>query len=119
MSGKVIQNDEQYEKARVAVLDMAAKLDDPLGDMSAEERRRMMAVYDRTTDLMQRYRRGQLVQRDPHLREIYKQIGYEWQELGPLPDQQQEEKAGATAAPPETDKPKESPAKRITSDWLD
>ncbi|GIO33693.1 hypothetical protein J2TS6_48340 [Paenibacillus albilobatus] len=116
MSGKVIQNDEQYEKARVAVLDMAAKLDDPLNDMSAEERRRMMAVYDRTTDLMQRYRRGQLVQRDPFLREIYKQIGYEWQEFGPL---KQEDKSGATAPPPGPDKPKERPAKRITSDWLD
>lgn len=118
MSGKVIQNDEQYEKARVAVLDMAAKLDDPLSDMSPKDRGKMMAIYDRTTDLMQRYRRGQLVQRDPHLREIYKQIGYQWQELGPIPDQQQE----ATAPPPGEpvpDKPKESPAKKITADWLD
>ncbi|MFU1797628.1 hypothetical protein ACM1RC_27440 [Paenibacillus azoreducens] len=120
MSGKVIQNDEQYEKARVAILDMAAKLDDPLAEMSDAERTRLMAIYDRTTDLMQRYRRGKLVQLDPHLRDIYRQIGYKWQEIDSeterQPEDDQQEPAEKQSPPPE---PEEKTPSNPLSDWLE
>lgn len=79
MSGKVIQNDEQYETAREAIIKMALELEDPL--MMPEEREKKQRIYDRTTDLMMHYRRGGLVQQFPYLREVYQQIGYQWQEL--------------------------------------
>ncbi|MEC0239463.1 hypothetical protein P4H66_06285 [Paenibacillus dokdonensis] len=113
MSGKVIQNDEQYEKARLAILNMAAVLDDPLSGMTAAEREKKMGIYDRTTELMTQYRRGGLVQQFPHLREIYEQIGYQWQELEPEPIQ-----------PPETEQQEpqeqkeEKPSSKLMG-WLD
>lgn len=123
---KVIQNDEQYEKARLAILDMADKLDDPL-ILSADEHERMMKIYDRTTDLMHLYRRGELVQLFPGLREQYTVLGLKWQELGepvqsiesePVVEQQ------ADPLPPEPipDLPKQEPIKKPAANlmsWLD
>ena len=114
MSGKVIQNDEQYETARLAILKMAADLDDPLSGMTAAEREKKMGIYDRTTDLMTQYRRGGLVKQFPHLREIYEQIGYQWQELEPEPIKQPERVQQQEPQEPKEEKP---PSK--LSGWLD
>ncbi|GIO57972.1 hypothetical protein [Paenibacillus cineris] len=81
MSGKVIQNDEQYEKAQEAIIKIALELEDPL--LSPEKRAKKQQIYDRTTDLMMRYRRGGLVLEFPYLKEAYEQIGYQWQEREP------------------------------------
>lgn len=83
MSGKVIQNDEQYKNAQEAIIKMATELDDPLSGMTPEERAKKQLVYDRTTDLMMQYRRGGLVLEFPYLKEAYEQIGYKWQEREP------------------------------------
>ncbi|GIP25522.1 hypothetical protein J23TS9_06520 [Paenibacillus sp. J23TS9] len=114
MSGKVIQNDEQYETARLAILKMAADLDDPLSGMTAAEREKKNMVYDRTVDLMTKYRRGGLVQQFPHLREIYQQIGYQWQELESEPIQ-----SSVTEQQQEPQEQKEEKPSSRLSGWLD
>ncbi|MFK4167663.1 hypothetical protein ACI2LM_15600 [Paenibacillus lautus] len=79
---KLIQNDEQYNKALSGLVMMATQLEDPLSSMTPEERSKKQAVYDRTAELVQYYRRGELVQKFPGLREQYEILGWEWQELG-------------------------------------
>ncbi|AOZ91592.1 hypothetical protein [Paenibacillus crassostreae] len=124
MSGaKVIKDDEQYEKARVAILDLADRLDDPLL-LSDDERTRTMRIYDRTTDLMRFYRRGELVQLFPGLREQYKILGLEWQELGD-PIQVEPELPAEKPLPPEpipeSEQPQQMPIKSKPNlmAWLD
>lgn len=118
MSGKVIQNDEQYEKARLAILDMAAELDDPLSSMTTAEREKKNLVYDRTVDLMTRYRRGGLVLQFPDLRDVYQQIGYEWQELEQPESHQAVNPAPPMEQHPETHPEEYKPSQRL-SGWLD
>lgn len=108
MSGKVIQNDEQYEKAREAIIKMALELEDPL--LGPEERAKKQLIYDRTTDLMMRYRRGGLVLEFPYLKEAYEQIGYQWQEREPEAAQQ----ADTTPEVPAGGNDNDTPAKPET-----
>ncbi|MEK3784722.1 hypothetical protein [Paenibacillus sp. FSL R5-0810] len=133
---KLIQNDEQYNKALSGLVTMAAQLDDPLSSMSPEERDRKQAIYDRTAELIQYYRRGQMVRKFPGLREQYESLGWKWQELSvPVqsePDQM-ENQPGEKAVPeePDTQPPAEErkepknapPAKpapnKSLMDWLD
>lgn len=89
---KLIQNDEQYNKALSGLVTMATKLDDPLSSMSPEEKSRVQAIYDRTAELVQYYRRGQMVQKFPGLREQYVTLGWKWQELG-APEQSEPDQA--------------------------
>lgn len=79
MSGKVIQNDEQYETARQALLKIAGELGDPLNEMSPDERKKKMGVYDRTADLMKYYTRGRDVQQDPSKATLYALYGWDYQ----------------------------------------
>lgn len=81
MRSKLIQNDEQYDKAQAALLDMAAKLDDPLSDMLQADRDKMNRIYDKTADLMRYYRRGKLVLEFPGLREKYAILEQDFQEI--------------------------------------
>lgn len=81
MSGKVIQNDEQYEKALQALPEMALELEDPL--LLPEVREKKQRIYDRTSELIMQYRRGGLVLEFPYLKKAYEEIGYKWQEREP------------------------------------
>ncbi|MGN7359970.1 hypothetical protein ACTHPF_26695 [Paenibacillus sp. SAF-054] len=119
MSGKVIQNDEQYEKARLAVLKMAAELDDPLSGMTAVERDKKQGIYDRTTDLMMHYRRGGLVQQFPYLRDVYQQIGYHWQEHEQPGSPQAEDPAPLEIPKEPEEVPKQAEPSAGLSSWLD
>lgn len=133
---KLIQNDEQYNKALSGLVTMAAQLDDPLSSMSPEERDRKQAIYDRTAELIQYYKRGLMVRKFPGLREQYESLGWTWQELGTPepsePDQtenQPEEKADSeepdTQPPaderiePETVPPSKPEPRKSLMDWLD
>lgn len=133
---KLIQNDEQYNKALSGLVTMAAQLDDPLSSMSPEERDRKQAIYDRTAELIQYYRRGQMVRKFPGLREQYESLGWKWQEFsGPVqsePDQtenQPEEKAvpeepdtqplAEERPEPETAPPAKPAPNKSLMDWLD
>ncbi|WP_339271497.1 hypothetical protein NYE54_08350 [Paenibacillus sp. FSL K6-1330] len=128
---KLIQSEEQYNKALSGLVTMAAQLEDPLSSMTPEERSKKQAVYDRTAELVQYYRRGELVQMFPGLREQYRILGLEWQELGeskeeapateesiqdhidPVPEKEQE------TEPQEPERPvKEQPTNKLL-DWLD
>lgn len=131
---KLIQNDEQYDKALSGLVTMAAQLDDPLSPMSPAERARIQAIYDRTAELVQYYRRGQMVRKFPGLREQYESLGWKWQELGTPepsePDQkenQPEEKDVESDTQPPAEERKEpetaptakpAPNKSLM-DWLD
>lgn len=131
MRKKLIQDDEQYDKAQAALLDMAAKLDDPLSDMTQAERDKLNRIYDKTADLMRYYRRGKLVQEFPILGEKYVILGQDFQEFEPLDSKSEPvteplgEKVIDTSTEPgtppiqpvvtQTDKPK---AVVNLSDWL-
>ncbi|OAZ43372.1 hypothetical protein [Paenibacillus polymyxa] len=112
---RVIADDEQYEKARKAVLDLAYKLDDPLIDMPVSERKRTIKIYDRTTDLILLYSRGRNVQERPELAAEYKALGWAYQDFtNPAPTNTPTEPEQAPETPPEP--PKAVPN---LSGWLD
>lgn len=119
---KLIQNDEQYNKALSGLLTIAAQLDDPLSSMTPEERSKKQAVYDRTAELVQYYRRGELVQMFPGLREQYRILGLEWQELGEPEQVPTAPEVIEPEAEPEPQEPeqlvKELPSNKLL-DWLD
>ncbi|MNW41735.1 hypothetical protein D3C74_188840 [compost metagenome] len=75
-----IENDEVFRKAEYHKFLLAAYLDEPLR-YTPEERERQMAIYDRTCKMIERYRRGRLVQKYPRLREQYDRLGWEYQEF--------------------------------------
>ncbi|WP_338842092.1 hypothetical protein [Paenibacillus glucanolyticus] len=128
---KLIQNDDQYNKAISGLVMMAVQLEDPLSPMTPEERSKKQAVYDRTAELVQYYRRGELVQKFPGLRKQYEILGWEWQELGegqedtpaepePIPeriDPEPEKEPENELQEPEQPV-KEQPSSKLL-DWLD
>jgi len=132
---KLIQNDEQYNKALSGLVTMAAQLDDPLSSMTPEDRSKKKAVYDRTAELVQYYRRGQMVRKFPGLREQYESLGWTWQELGDpeqsepeQPESQPEESipeqpaippAVEERSKPETEPPEKPAPNKSLLDWLD
>lgn len=81
MSRREIENDEVFRKAEYEKFKLAAELDDPLSGMTPEERKRKMAIYDRTCELIELYRRGRMVQKYPGLREQFRILGWEFQEF--------------------------------------
>lgn len=128
---KLIQDDEQYERARVALLNMAAKLDDPLSGMSEDERARQNLIYDRTAEAVREYRRSEMAVKFPGLRDIYQQLGHsfrdfsERQQTAPVPVSESP-KTEAAITPPEPERPPEKPTtqpaakpKASLSSWLD
>ncbi|MBO2943628.1 hypothetical protein JJQ72_06500 [Paenibacillus sp. F411] len=124
MKGKLIQNDDQYKKALDGLVKLAIELEDPLLSEGIKEKKRL--IYDRTASLIQYYRRGLMVQSYPGLREQYRILKWEWQDLGEPkavedPPKQKEE---AKPEPPqqEPQQPVETapaPSKRNMSSWLD
>ncbi|CAI6024516.1 hypothetical protein PAECIP112173_00386 [Paenibacillus sp. JJ-100] len=122
MQGRLIKNDAEYERARVALLEMAARLDDPLKDMEPDERIKTHKIYDRTADLMKYYSRGRDVEREPRLRGQYEAAGWAYQDFSSPADTPRmspetktspktEEAAKQTPEPPKT-------ASKVSS-WLD
>lgn len=85
MSGKKIENDEQYNKSLEWLVKTAIELEDPLLD--GPERTKKQAIYDHVSELVQRYRRGGLVQKFPGLREIYAKLGWNYDDDGPKDEQ--------------------------------
>ena len=104
---------------------MANELEDPL--MSQDKRVKKQAIYDRTAELVQYYRRGQLVQMHPGLAEEYRILGWKWQDLSganmsPVetpklePEQREPEPVKVSANKPQTT---QQPIKKDLSSWLD
>lgn len=75
---KRIENEEQYRKAMQFMVDTAIELEDPLLD--GPERAKKMALYDRVDELAEQYRRGQLAKKFPGLREVYRQLGWNYED---------------------------------------
>ncbi|WP_211746375.1 hypothetical protein [Paenibacillus sp. Marseille-Q4541] len=76
---KQIENDDQYEKARIAVLELAEYLDNPDPLDEAVEKKQL--IYDRTTDLMLLYSRGHNVKEYPaYYKPKYDRAGWAYQE---------------------------------------
>lgn len=78
MSSKKIENEEQYQTAIQWLAKTSIELEDPLNNMSAEERERTLAIYDRTSELIQSYRRGELAQKYTGLRKAYATLGWSY-----------------------------------------
>lgn len=122
MQGRLIKNDAEYERARVALLDMASRLDDPLKDMEPDERIKTHKIYDRTADLMKYYSRGRDVERNPSLKQQYEAAGWSYQDFSAPADTPQT--APKTNTPTETKQAPEQPietpktASKVSS-WLD
>lgn len=74
---KVIENDDQYEKAQKAVIEMAKEMLDP--SLTKEEFDKMDKIYDRTVALMQYYSRGRIVQESPNMAAHYDNLGWSYQ----------------------------------------
>lgn len=130
MSNKrVIKDDEEYERAVTQKFVMAAELDDPLSGMSPADRTRKMAIYDRTCELIVKYRRGRLVQEFPGLREKYQILNQEFQEFDqeveaqPITEPEQATPTNATPEliepPNQSHEPVPSKPKPNLSSWLD
>jgi hypothetical protein len=122
---KRIEKEEQYEKARMASIDMSIKLQNPL--FTGPERDKLMRIYDITVDELQVYRRGEMVQMFPGLAKQYDDLGWDYRK--PVEPQQQEKPAppettSAAAKRPPEEKPKQTAAARkkpvagLTS-WLE
>lgn len=130
MSKKLIQNDEQYNAALGGLVKLGIELEDPL--LPEDKRQQKQAIYDRTAELIQYYRRGQQVQKYPGLRQQYEILGWKWQDLGeaktepstdPKPTPEQIEPPEPVRVPEnEPQDPqqpvKEKPKKNLSS-WLD
>lgn len=126
-NGRIV-DEAGYQKSLEWMVMKAAELDDPLLDPA--ERSKLAKTYDFVEQRLLEYRRGELVQMFPGLREQYKILGLYVQEMTP----QQSEPEPASATQPETDinaqaapesqpgEPAVKPApkqKRILSGWLD
>lgn len=122
---KLIQDDAQYDRAREALLKMAAELDDPLSSMTTEERERKNLIYDRTTESIREYRRSEMVVVFPGLKQVYEELGWPYRDFSQPPQAEQpnvpeapvkhEPKPAADPVPVEPAKPT---ASRL-SGWLD
>jgi hypothetical protein len=105
MSGsRRIQDDAGYEKSLEWLVEKSKQIADPL--IEQEEKSKLMAQYDYVTDGVQRYRRGQMVQKFPGLRQVYNDLGWPFDEPEKRPDSplQQPEPE------PETEPLQETPA---------
>ncbi|MDO3681961.1 hypothetical protein [Paenibacillus ehimensis] len=85
--GKRIENDEQYKKALDWLITTAAELAGPLADPLADnttkrEREKKIAVYERTSEHVRRYRRSEMARMFPGLRKVYRQLGWEIDDPG-------------------------------------
>lgn len=113
MSGKQIQNDQDYDKSLLWMRTTAAELADPLKDIP--DRDKKMKVYDHVSDLCERYNRGRLARQFPGLRKVYAELGWNYDELPQQPAPEAVQPAEQTAEPPK----QEPQAKTVLADWLD
>lgn len=119
---RVIKDDEEWQRAEDAKFKLAAELDDPLSGMTDAEKAKKIAMYDRTVQLTELYRRGRMVQKYPGLREQYKIWGKEFQEFDtPAADPAPPKTVPAattTPPPPELKKEPEKPKPSLSA-WMD
>lgn len=121
MSGKQIQSDEEYEKSLHWIRNTAAELADPLKDVP--DRDKKLKLYDHISGLIQRYRRGELVQMFPGLRQVYAELGWTYEEPQNGPQEPLESDGVQIPIPtdyklPEPQQEPERPKVNLTS-WLD
>ncbi|MFD5022249.1 hypothetical protein ACFWMP_25440 [Paenibacillus sp. NPDC058367] len=83
---KLIQDEAQYERARGALITMAAELDDPLSSMTDQEREKKNLIYDRTAESVREYRRSEMVVVYPGLKQVYEQLGYPYRDFSLTPE---------------------------------
>lgn len=76
-----IENEEAYQRSLDWLVKKSIELEDPL--LGPEERAKLERSYDFVTERVREYRRGELVQMYPGLRETYKILGWYVQELAP------------------------------------
>lgn len=77
---KLIENDSQYEKCRLFLINTSSLLDDPLAD---EESKQLKSdIYDRTVQLMQYYQRGVMAQQSKAMKLFYEKHGIKYQTFG-------------------------------------
>lgn len=69
---KKIETDEQYQKATKWLVETAMEIEDPLSDMTAEEKTKKMAIYDRTSEAVRLYRSFDVVKDNPSENDILK-----------------------------------------------
>jgi hypothetical protein len=115
-----IENDEQYMQAAQFLIDTANKYSDPLGE-DAPEKRRDMAIFDRTAELMQQYRRAELAQQFPYLRKIYADLGWIVADVPATAiaqDEQPPHEEEHPAPAPDPEPPQEEQTVDL-GDWLD
>lgn len=115
---KLIQDDEQYERAREGLLKMAAELDDPLSGMSDEDRERKNLIYDRTAEAVREYRRSELVVVFPGLKRAYEQLGVPYRDFSSSPQEDTSPEQTQQTGEPEQVEPTQPAASRL-SGWLD
>lgn len=77
-----ITDEAGYQRTLGWMIDKAVILDDPL--MDPVERTKEMRTYDFVEQRLLEYRRGELVQMFPGLRDIYKMLGWMVQEREPI-----------------------------------
>jgi hypothetical protein len=116
-SAKRIESEEAYERSRLWLIEKSIQLEDPLLDLA--KKAELMRKYDFVYEAVQRYRRGLMVREYPGLREQYKKLGWEFDELG-----DQEQQAAEPARPPETESKaakaqRTQPAAAALASWLD
>lgn len=125
-----ITDEAGYQRTLVWMIDKAIKLDDPLIDPA--DRVKEMRTYDFVEQRLLEYRRGELVQLFPGLRDIYKMLGWTVQELEPISSKSEPDtkplETPVTSTPPEPETPPVKPvatqnvkpkAKVNLSAWLD
>lgn len=78
-NGRRILNEEQYENSANWLISAAIKLSDPL--LPAEEKATLMKKYDFVASRIQSFNRGRLVLLFPGLRDVYKELGWEYDDL--------------------------------------
>lgn len=104
---KRIENEEQYRKAMQFMVDTAIELEDPLLD--GPERAKKMALYDRVDELAEQYRRGQLAKKFPGLREVYRQLGWNYDEPDDAEESQEPNEPDAPEEPTPMPEPEPVP----------
>ncbi|OKP97742.1 hypothetical protein [Paenibacillus sp. P46E] len=120
---KLIQDDEQYERAREGLFSIAAELDDPLSGMPDDERKRQNLIYDRTVESVREYRRSELVVTFPGLKQVYERLGFPYRDFSqaPLVEQVKDPEAPASSESvpaPVEEAPVQATVSRL-SGWLD
>lgn len=115
-AGKRIENDEQYQKSLNWLITTSVELADPLLD--GPEREKKQKIYDHVANLIQAYRRGELAQKFPGLRQIYAELGWNYDDHGPAQEQQPVQSPPEPPKQPEREQQTDRKTVNLSS-WLD